>query len=144
LEITCHVRANLDPWSELGFSPPRAISFCGLFAWFEFGCLFPRSGGEKVYLEAAYPRPRYLATTPFAVQALLLNSTGRLLHLPTYIPIGRRLTRDFSAGGCIVVAEKLVLASGHTTNGVGKRMITILVILFVTLIQSFAPDGVFD
>jgi hypothetical protein len=42
------------------------------------------------------------------------------------------------------VAEKLVLASGHTTNGVGKRMITILVILFVTLIQSFAPDGVFD
>ena len=54
-----------------------AISFCGLFVWFEFGCLFPRSGGEKVYLEAAYPRPRYLATTLFAINAVLLNSTGK-------------------------------------------------------------------
>lgn len=57
----------------LGF----VISFCGLFVWLEYGCLFPRSGGEKVYLEAAYPRPRYLATTLFGVQAVLLSSAGK-------------------------------------------------------------------
>jgi L-type amino acid transporter 9 len=25
-----------------------ALSFAGLFVWLEFGCMFPRSGGEKV------------------------------------------------------------------------------------------------
>ncbi len=53
------------------------ISSCGLFVWLEFGCLFPKSGGEKVYLEAAYPKPRLFATTVFGVQAVLLNFTGK-------------------------------------------------------------------
>ena len=70
------VGAALSLWI-FGF----AISFCGLFVWLEFGCLFPRSGGEKVYLEAAYPRPRYLVTTLFGVQAVLLSSAG------TFLPI---------------------------------------------------------
>ena len=50
------------------------ISFCGLFVWLEFGSLFPRSGGEKVYLEAVYSRPRLLATSLFAVNAVLLSN----------------------------------------------------------------------
>lgn len=25
-----------------------ALSFAGLLVWLEFGCMFPRSGGEKV------------------------------------------------------------------------------------------------
>lgn len=27
-----------------------ALSFAGLLVWLEFGCMFPRSGGEKVCL----------------------------------------------------------------------------------------------
>jgi solute carrier family 7 (L-type amino acid transporter), member 9/15 len=61
----------------LGF----ALSFCGLFIWLEFGTMFPRSGGEKVYLEAVYRRPKYLATVIFAANAIILN---------------------FSSGNCIV------------------------------------------
>lgn len=30
------------------------LSYCGTFVWLEFGSMFPRSGGEKVYLEAVY------------------------------------------------------------------------------------------
>lgn len=48
------------------------LSACGLFIWLEYGTMIPRSGGEKVYLEAIYKRPRYLATTVFAVNAILL------------------------------------------------------------------------
>ncbi|KAH9960547.1 amino acid permease-domain-containing protein [Lactifluus volemus] len=43
------VGASLMLW-VLGF----ALSFCGLFIWLEFGTMFPRSGGEKVYLEAVF------------------------------------------------------------------------------------------
>ena len=42
------------------------VSFAGLAVWLELGCMIPRSGGEKVYLEAMYKRPKLLATTIFA------------------------------------------------------------------------------
>lgn len=38
--------------------------------------MFPRSGGEKVYLEAVFTRPRYLATVIFAANAILLGFTA--------------------------------------------------------------------
>jgi len=55
------------------------LAYAGLLVWLEFGCMFPRSGGEKVYLEAVYRRPRFLATVVFAIQAILLGFTGTLL-----------------------------------------------------------------
>lgn len=53
-----------------------ALAFSGLLIWLELGCMIPRSGGEKVYLEAAYKKPKLLATVVFAVQAILLGFTG--------------------------------------------------------------------
>lgn len=38
--------------------------------------MLPRSGGEKVYLEFIYDRPRFLASTVVAVQAMLLGFTA--------------------------------------------------------------------
>jgi hypothetical protein len=55
----------------------------GLAVWLELGCMIPRSGGEKVYLEAAYRQPRLLITVVFAVQAVALGFTGTfLIRLP--------------------------------------------------------------
>jgi amino acid transporter len=62
------VGASLMLW-VLGF----VLSLCGLCIWLEFGTMFPRSGGEKVYLEAVYRRPRHLATVIFAANAIILN-----------------------------------------------------------------------
>lgn len=62
------VGASLVLW-VLGFVLP----FCGLFIWLEFGIMIPRSGGEKVYLEAAYTKPKYLVTVIFATNAILLG-----------------------------------------------------------------------
>jgi amino acid transporter len=50
-----------------------AFSICGLFIWLEFGTMYPRSGGEKVYLEAVYRRPKHLSTLIFAAYAIFLN-----------------------------------------------------------------------
>lgn len=72
------------------------LSFCGLFIWLEYGTMFPRSGGEKVYLEAVYKKPRSLATVIFAANAILLG---------------------FSASNCIVFASKCVSSfSNHRSH----------------------------
>ncbi|KAH8754223.1 high affinity methionine permease [Hyaloscypha sp. PMI_1271] len=48
------------------------LSFAGLCVWLELGCMFPRSGGEKVYLEAVYKRPKLLATRGIAVGVMVV------------------------------------------------------------------------
>ncbi|KAH8887867.1 high affinity methionine permease [Thozetella sp. PMI_491] len=109
------VGAALMLW-VLGF----ALSFCGLFVWLEFGCMYPRSGGEKLYLEAVYRRPRFLATVVFAVQAIVLG---------------------FTASGCIVFATNIMSAAGRTATEWQQRGIAIGVIVFVTIIHTFTPKA---
>ena len=53
-----------------------AIAACGLAISLELGCMLPRSGGDKVYLEFMYRRPRFLASTLVAVCAVLLGFTA--------------------------------------------------------------------
>ncbi|TFY75430.1 hypothetical protein EWM64_g8582 [Hericium alpestre] len=65
------VGASLMLW-VLGF----VLSFCGLFVWLEYGTMIPKSGGEKVYLEAVYTKPKYFATVIFAANAILLGFTA--------------------------------------------------------------------
>jgi hypothetical protein len=74
----------------LGF----ALSFCGLFIWLELGTMIPRSGGEKVYLEAIYRKPKYLATVVFAMNAILLGftSAGCIVSLGFLLAISSDLT----------------------------------------------------
>ena len=78
----------------------------------------PRSGGEKVYLEAVYKRPRLLATVVFSTQAILLG---------------------FTASGCIVFASNILVAANRSVDEWAKRGIAIAVIVFVTLLHSLLP-----
>ena len=48
------------------------VAACGLAVSLELGCMLPKSGGENVYLELIYDRPRFLASTIIAVQAICL------------------------------------------------------------------------
>lgn len=52
------------------------LSACGMAVSLEYGCMLPRSGGDKVYLEFTYRYPRFLASTLIAVQAVLLGFTA--------------------------------------------------------------------
>ncbi|KAH8650506.1 high affinity methionine permease [Tricladium varicosporioides] len=94
------------------------ISFCGLAVWLELGCMFPMSGGEKVYLEKVYQRPKFLATIIFSVQAILLG---------------------FTAQGCIVFASNILLAAGHNATAWESRGIAVAVITFVTILHIVTP-----
>ncbi|GAA5905146.1 hypothetical protein JCM5296_006929 [Sporobolomyces johnsonii] len=94
------------------------LSFCGLFVWLEFAGMYPRSGGEKVYLEAVYRRPKLLATCLFAVNAIILG---------------------FTASGCIVFASNILVAAKHEVTTWNERGIAVGVILVVTLIHGFTP-----
>jgi len=96
------------------------LSFAGLLIWLELGCMIPRSGGEKVYLEAAYRRPKLLATVVFAFQAISLG---------------------FTAAGCIVFASNMVIAANRTPSEWEERGIAIIVICFVTLLHTFFPGA---
>ncbi|KAF8156097.1 amino acid transporter [Crassisporium funariophilum] len=107
------VGASLMLW-VLGF----VLSFCGLFVWLEFGTMFPRSGGEKVYLEAVYKKPKFLATIIFAVNAILLG---------------------FTASGCIVFANNILIAAGHAADRWVVRGIALGVIFFVTILHGLIP-----
>ncbi|KAF9528470.1 amino acid transporter [Crepidotus variabilis] len=108
------IGASLMLW-VLGF----VLSFCGLFVWLEYGTMFPRSGGEKVYLEVVYEKPKFLVTVIFAVNAIVLG---------------------FTAAGCIVFANNILVAAGITQpDRWVVRGIALGVIFFVTLLHGLTP-----
>ncbi|KAJ7078579.1 amino acid transporter [Mycena belliarum] len=92
------VGASLLLW-VLGF----ALSFCGLFIWLELGTMIPRSGGEKVYLEAIYRRPRYLATVIFAMNAILLGFTAAGILIAAQQPDPQWVVRGIAVGVIVFV-----------------------------------------
>jgi hypothetical protein len=66
---TGSVGLSMIYWA-LGF----ATSIASLSVYLEFASYFPnRSGSEVVYLEQAYPRPRWFFPTAFAVQTVILS-----------------------------------------------------------------------
>src|ERR1700733_11145696 len=70
------------------------ISLAALAIYLEYASYFPnRSGSEVVYLEQAFPRPKYFFPLTFAVQTVALS---------------------FSASNAIVLSEYLWKANGHT------------------------------
>ncbi|OJJ43631.1 hypothetical protein ASPZODRAFT_73910 [Penicilliopsis zonata CBS 506.65] len=95
------------------------LEAAGLCVWLEFGCMIPRSGGEKNYLEAAFRRPKLLITIVYAVQAIALG---------------------FTASSCIVFASYMVVAANHTATEWEERGIAIGVIVFITLLHTFFPN----
>ncbi|WVQ78135.1 hypothetical protein IAT38_000216 [Cryptococcus sp. DSM 104549] len=63
------------------------LTCCGQALYFELASYFPsRSGGEVVYLEQAYPRPRYFLPITFAVQSVVLSfSSSNAIVMAQYI-----------------------------------------------------------
>ncbi|CAZ86234.1 unnamed protein product [Tuber melanosporum] len=52
------------------------MTLTGLFVYLEFGVALPFNGGELVYLDEAYARPRYFASCMFAIFFVLLGNTA--------------------------------------------------------------------
>ncbi|KAL1642071.1 hypothetical protein SLS58_005659 [Diplodia intermedia] len=82
LNSTGSVGLSLVYWL-IGF----IISCCALGVYLELASYFPaRSGAEVVYLEQAYPRPKYFFPVTFAVQTVILSfSSSNAIVLSQYI-----------------------------------------------------------
>ncbi|KAA8645954.1 hypothetical protein EYZ11_002515 [Aspergillus tanneri] len=84
------------------------LSLCGFLIYLELGSLMPRNGGERVYLQAAYPRPPLFMSTVFATHIIFLGFTGTKSRI-----------------GTVVIAENVLLAIGVTAKEWVKRSIAV-------------------
>lgn len=98
------------------------LSGCGLVVSLELGCMLPRSGGEKVYLEYTYRHPRFLASTLIAVQAVLLG---------------------FSASNCIIFSKYTLFALDVQPSEFQHKILAAGLLTAVTLIHGrFLKAGI--
>ncbi|KAJ6155159.1 methionine permease [Penicillium chermesinum] len=92
------------------------LAACGLAVSLELGCLLPKSGGDKVYLEHAYPRPKYLASTLIAVHAVVLG---------------------FTASNCIVFAKYFTFAFSIEANDFQQKLLAVSLLTVITILHGF-------
>lgn len=100
-----------------------------LIAWLamaislEYGCMLPRSGGEKVYLEFTYRHPRFLASILIAVRSVLLG---------------------FTATNCIVFGEYVLHALGREPSQFEAKVLGLGLLVSIVLMHScFLKTGIF-
>lgn len=99
-----------------------AVAACGLAVSMELGCMLPRSGGSKVYLEFMYRRPRFLASTLVAVQAVLLG---------------------FTASNCIVFGEYMLVALDMEVTAFSQRTLAVGLVTAITIVHGcFLKTGI--
>lgn len=91
------------------------IVACGLAVSLEYGCMLPRSGGDKVYLEFTYPRPRFFASTMIAVQAVLLG---------------------FTASNCIIFSQYVHFVFDVETRDISKKALAVALLTIITIIHG--------
>lgn len=94
------------------------VSATSLAVYLEYASYFPnRSGSEVVYLEQAYPRPKYLFPTTFALWYLILS---------------------FSSSNCIVLANYLFQINGHSPTAWQLKGVAIVAFTVVILFLIFS------
>lgn len=99
-----------------------AIAACGLAISLELGCMLPRSGGTKVYLEFIYRRPRFLASTLVAMQAVVLG---------------------FTASNCIVFGEYMLVVLDMEVTALAQRTFAVGLLTAVTIVHGcFLKTGI--
>ncbi len=98
------------------------LAGCGMMIALEYGCMLPRSGGDKVYLEFTYQHPRFFASTLVAVQAVLLG---------------------FTASNCIVFGEYVLYAFGHEVTEFSQKSLALGLLTAITIVHGcFLQTGI--
>ncbi|SLM36394.1 Amino acid/polyamine transporter I [Lasallia pustulata] len=99
------------------------VTAIGVVVNLEYGCMLPRSGGDKIYLEYTYRRPRFLISTIIAASAVLQAST---------------------ANACIVFGEYFVYGLPIQPTAFARKSSAIGMLLAVAVMHSFfLKSGIF-
>ncbi|ROT37599.1 high-affinity methionine permease [Sodiomyces alkalinus F11] len=119
------------------------MAVAGFSTYLELTAYFPnRSGGEVVYLEQAYPRPKHFFPVAFAVQSVLLSfSSSNAVVLSRYLwrIVGREST-EWEMRGVAIAAYTLAVVcviahnkySLWATNVIGALKLTLLIFISIT------------
>ena len=84
--------------------------------------MLPRSGGSKVYLEFMYQRPRFLASTLVAIQAVVLG---------------------FTASNCIVFGEYMLVGFDTEVTAFRQRTLAVGLLTAITIVHGcFLKTGI--
>jgi amino acid transporter len=98
------------------------IAGCSVIISLEYGCMLPRSGGEKVYLEFTYRYPRFFASTLVAVNAVLLG---------------------FTASNCIVFGEYVLFALRIEPTEFSQKVLALGLLTAITVVHGcFLRTGI--
>jgi amino acid transporter len=124
------------------------VAYFGLEISLEYGTMLPRSGGEKVYLEFTYRRPRYFVSVLIAFQAILLGFTAsNCVVFARYLLFGLGLRDDVGTHKVIAVALLTGITVTHAVfMRTGVRIQNVLGWIKIGLIVfmiSVAPVAVF-
>ncbi|KAK8169961.1 amino acid transporter-like protein [Phyllosticta citrichinensis] len=118
------------------------ISCCSLGTYLELASYFPsRSGSEIVYLENAYPRPKWFFPTAFAVQTVILSfSSSNAVVLAQYLfKMADHEATAWDQKGVAVtsytIATIFMIAntrfSLHISNAIG--LVKVLTLVFISI-----------
>jgi len=91
------------------------LSWASMVIDLEYGCMLPRSGGVKVYLEFTYQHPRFFASTLIAVHAVLLG---------------------FTASNCIVFGEYVLFAFGIEPTDFLQKSLALGLLTAITIVHG--------
>ncbi|KAK8096065.1 hypothetical protein PG999_014087, partial [Apiospora kogelbergensis] len=120
------------------------MAFAGLAVYLELASYFPnRSGGEVVYLEQAYTRPRHFFPVAFAVQSVVLSfASSNAIVLSNYVwrIAGRAAPSQWETKGVAVAAYTLAVVcvvahnkySLWAVNAFGALKVATLVFISIT------------
>lgn len=120
------------------------MAFAGLAVYLELASYFPnRSGGEVVYLEQAYTRPRHFFPVAFAVQSVVLSfASSNAIVLSNYVwrIAGRATPSQWETKGVAVAAYTLAVVcvvahnkySLWAVNAFGALKVATLVFISIT------------
>jgi amino acid permease len=98
------------------------LAGCSMMITLEYGCMLPRSGGDKVYLEFTYQHPRFFASTLVAVQAVLLG---------------------FTASNCIVFGEYILYAFEYEVTEFSQKSLALGLLTVITVVHGcFLQAGI--
>lgn len=89
------------------------MAFAGLYLFLEFGCLIPRSGGRKYFLEAAYTKPAGMMSITFSTFTVLMGmAVSNAIIFGKYFLYGIGFDEEFvnqNSGACNYIGALLVL-----------------------------------